>query len=86
MKPQYLIPLAAALLVTGCEKPSDAHLKFTGWCKLHGTTNLTFEEWDALRSEKLLPGQVNRDSESAALTWMAVSAGMSAASSGGSRR
>lgn len=25
--------------------------------KVYGVTNLTFEEWDALRSERMLPGQ-----------------------------
>ncbi|MBN8246232.1 MAG: hypothetical protein J0L84_02170 [Verrucomicrobia bacterium] len=86
MKTPILVMLLVAVLAAGCEKPSDAHLKYTGWCKVHGATNLTFEEWDALRKAELLPEQMVRDSDSEALRLLTIITGMSAMSSAGSRR
>lgn len=35
----------------------DFHNEYNAWTKLTGNTNLTFAEWNSLRSQRLLPGQ-----------------------------
>jgi len=48
------------MVIWGCEKSEVRDLKvrklaYQGWCKTHKDTELTFEEWDAMREKELLP-------------------------------
>jgi len=58
-----MIALAA---LSGCESPEEQTTLYNAWCKVHECNGLSQAEWQALRSEVLLPGQT-RDTSTDAL-------------------
>lgn len=80
------IIILAALALCGCESKQETQQLYSAWCKAHSNTNLTFEEWSALRVNYLLPGQPPRDSSGDLATGVAIGIAAGSAGAAGGRR
>lgn len=55
--------LAISLLLTSCENAEETKALYSAWCKAHQRQDLSLEEWSTLRSEYMLPGQSQPDTD-----------------------
>lgn len=54
------------------------HDLYSAWCKAAGVTNLTYEEWNLLAGNDMLPGQKPKPDDTAAIiTGVAIGHAMS---------
>jgi len=53
-----ILILTLALTLCGCEPMLRAEYErqYNAWCKLYKRTDITFEEWNLLRKNYMLPG------------------------------
>ncbi len=70
--------LVVAVLVDSIDSPSEKQALYSAWMKANPASQLTYEEWNLLRYNGLLPGQIvegNTAAESVAIG-AAIGAGM----------
>ena len=81
--------ILTAFILVGCkEDPKETALLYNAWMKTHPGYDISQDEWNALRKEYLLPGQIKpQDDDSAAAMAIGMSSGMAMGiAAGGGRR
>lgn len=78
---QAVLALALCWTLAGCESRQEQEKLYHAWCKLYNRTDITLDEWQALRENYMLPGgEAKRAADNAAIA--AGAAGAAAVMSG----